>query len=157
MNRNLMKTFVASREDIKHAWYMVDATDLVLGRMSVVIANYLRGKNKIYFTPNADCGDHVVVVNARKVALTGNKESKRFYWHTGHIGGIKYRTMKHMRTETPERIIENSVRRMISRNPLGRVVMKKLHVYGDASHPHGGQNPILLDIKSMGRKNFRQN
>ncbi|MDR2077607.1 MAG: 50S ribosomal protein L13 [Rickettsiales bacterium] len=155
MARNLMKTFVARADDIKQNWYVVDASDLILGRMAVVIADYLRGKNRVYFTPNRDCGSHIIVVNAEKVVLTGDKEMKRFYWHTGHIGGIKFKTMGQFRAEKPERIIENSVRRMIARNSLGRTVMKKLHVYAGNSHPHGGQNPIELDLRSMSRKNFK--
>jgi large subunit ribosomal protein L13 len=155
MARNLMKTFVARAEDVEHSWYIIDASDLILGRMAVIVANYLRGKNRVYFTPNRDCGSHVVVVNAEKVVLTGDKEAKRFYWHTGHIGGIKFRTMKQLRAKTPERIIENSIRRMIARNSLGRTVMKKLHVYAGNSHPHAGQNPTALDLKSMDRKNFK--
>jgi large subunit ribosomal protein L13 len=157
MARNVMKTFSARAEDVEERkWYVVDAEGLVLGRMAAIIANYLRGKDKVYFTPHMDCGSHVIVINASKVVLTGGKELKRLYWHTGHIGGIKFRTMKQMRTETPERIIENSVRRMISRNPLGREIMKKLHVYANGSHPHEGQNPGVLDIGSINRKNVRK-
>lgn len=157
MNKNIMKTFSATPKDIERKWYIVDATDLVLGRMSVIIANYLRGKHKSYYTPNMDCGDNIIVINAEKIWLTGDKESKRFYWHTGYPGGIKYRTMKQMRIETPERIIENSVRRMISRNPLGRAMIKKLYVYSGSSHPHEGQQPIVLDIKTMNNKNSKRN
>jgi large subunit ribosomal protein L13 len=156
MTRNLVKTFATRAEDIERNWYVVDASDLILGRMSVIIANYLRGKNKAYFMPNRDCGSHIIVINAEKVALTGNKETKRFYWHTGHIGGIKFRTMKQLRSERPERIIENSVHRMIARNTLGRIIMRKLHVYAGNSHPHAGQSPMELDLKSMNRKNFKK-
>ena len=156
MTKNIMKTFSASPSDITRKWYIVDAENLILGRMSVIIADYLRGKHKAYYTPNMDCGDYIIVINADKVALTGNKESKRFYWHTGYPGGIKYRTMKQMRKETPERIIENSVRRMIGRNSLGRGVMKKLHVYSGSNHPHTAQNPEFLDVKSMNNKNTKR-
>ncbi|MDR3079029.1 MAG: 50S ribosomal protein L13 [Rickettsiales bacterium] len=151
-----MKTFSVTPEEIERKWYLVDAAGLVLGRMAAIVANYLRGKGKVYFTPHMDCGDHIVVVNAEKVVLTGGKELKRFYWHTGHIGGIKFRTMKKMRAETPERIIQNAVRRMITRSPLGRAVMGKLHVYGGSYHPHEGQRPEKLDIGAMSRKNSRK-
>ncbi|MDR1494850.1 MAG: 50S ribosomal protein L13 [Rickettsiales bacterium] len=151
-----MKTFSATPEDIERKWYIVDASGLILGRMAAILANLLRGKGKVYFTPNMDCGDHIVVINAGQVVLTGSKELKRFYWHTGHIGGIKFRTMEKMRIETPERIIENAVRRMVARNPLGRSVMKKLHIYRENFHPHEGQEPEKLDIRVMSRKNFRK-
>lgn len=157
MNKNVMKTFSATPKDIERKWYIVDATDLVLGRMSVIIANYLRGKHKAYYTPNMDCGDNIIVINAEKIWLTGNKDAKRFYWHTGYPGGIKHRTIKQMRVETPEKIIENSVRRMITRNPLGRTMIKKLYVYSGSSHPHEGQQPITLDIKIMNNKNSKRN
>ncbi|MDR1425479.1 MAG: 50S ribosomal protein L13 [Rickettsiales bacterium] len=156
MLNNTNRTFSATPKSIEQRWYLIDATGLVLGRMAAIIANYLRGKGKVYFTPNLDCGDHVVVINTKNVVLTGGKELKRFYWHTGHIGGIKYKTMKNMRLETPERIVENAVCRMITRNPLGRSVMRKLHVYGGDSHPHEGQRPETLDLRTMNRKNFRE-
>lgn len=154
---NIMKTFSASPRDVERRWYLVDATDLVLGRMSVILADYLRGKHKPYFTPSMDCGDHIVVINAEKVYMTGNKSVKRFYWHTGYPGGIKFRTMKQMIAETPERIIENSVRRMMSRNPLGREVIRKLHVYRGAEHPHEAQKPEILDLRAMSSKNAKRN
>lgn len=158
MSKNIMKTFSATPKDIERKWYVVDATDLVLGRMSAIIANYLRGKHKAYFTPNMDCGDYIVVVNAEKIYLTGKKEDvKRFYWHTGYMGGIKFRNMKKMREETPERIIENSISRMIGRTPLGRKVLRKLYIYAGENHPHAGQAPEVLDIKSMNEKNSKRN
>lgn len=158
MSKNIMKTFSATPKDIKRKWYVVDATDLVLGRMSAVIANYLRGKNKPYYTPTMDCGDYIIVINADKVFLSGTKDdTKRFYWHTGYMGGIKFRTMGKLREDHPERIIENSVRRMITRSPLGREVLKKLYVYSGNKHPHAGQNPEVLDIRSMSEKNSKRN
>ncbi|MDR2777690.1 MAG: 50S ribosomal protein L13 [Rickettsiales bacterium] len=156
MVRSIVRTFSATPDDVERKWYLVDASGLVLGRMAVVVANYLRGKGKVYFTPNIDCGDHIVIINARNVVLTGSKELKRFYWHTGHIGGIKFRTMRSMRADTPERIVTNAVRRMITRSPLGRSVMRKLHVYAGSSHPHEGQKPETLDIRTMSRKNSRK-
>ena len=157
MTRNIMKTFSATPKDITRKWYVIDATDLILGRMSVVIADYLRGKHKAYYTPNMDCGDYIIVINADKIALTGHKDLERFYWHTGYMGGIKYRTKGKMLKETPERLIENSVRRMISRNSLGRTVMKKLFVYNGSEHPHAAQKPEVLDVKSMNNKNSKRN
>lgn len=158
MSKNIMKTFSATPKDIKRKWYVVDATDLVLGRMSAIVANILRGKNKAYYTPTMDCGDYVIITNADKVFLSGSKnEVKRFYWYTGYIGGMKFRTMKKMREEHPERIVENSIRRMISRTPLGREVLKKLYVYSGNEHPHAGQNPEVLDIRSMSDKNSKRN
>ncbi len=153
-----MNTFVATPKTIERKWYVVDAADLVLGRMSSIIANYLRGKHKAYYTPNMDCGDYIIVINAEKVFLTGNKEDvKRFYWHTGYVGGIKHRTMKKMRAETPDRIIRNSVTRMMSRNPLNRAVLNKLYIYAGSQHPHEAQKPEVLDIRSMNPKNSKRN
>ena len=158
MSKNIMKTFSATPKDIERKWYVVDATDLVLGRMSSIIANYIRGKHKPTYTPTMDCGDYVIVINADKVFLSGAKEEvKRFYWHTGYIGGIKHRTMKQMRQETPDRIIRNSVKRMITRSPLGREVLKKLFIYACSEHPPAGQKPEVLDIKSMNSKNSKRN
>jgi large subunit ribosomal protein L13 len=156
MTKNIMKTFSATPKDVVRKWYVVDATDLILGRMSVVIADYLRGKRKVYFTPNIDCGDYVIVINAEKVALTGNKGIERFYWYTGYIGGIKFRTKKQLLEKTPERLIENSVKRMITRSPLGRDIMGKLFVYAGKDHPHSAQKPEVLDIKAMSSKNSKR-
>ena len=157
MTSDIMKTFSATPKEITRKWYVIDAPDLILGRMSVVIADYLRGKHKAYYTPNMDCGDYIIVINADKIALTGHKDLERFYWHTGYMGGIKYRTKGKMLKETPERLIENSVRRMISRNSLGRTVMKKLFVYNGSEHPHAAQKPEVLDVKSMNNKNSKRN
>ena len=119
----------------------------------------MRGKHKATFTPNLDCGDHVVVINAEKVKLTGKKYAdKTYYWHTGHPGGIKERTARQiMEGKFPERILEESVSRMISRGPLQRDIMVKLHLYCGAEHKHQGQNPQVLDIASMNRKNKKTN
>ncbi|CAO5678761.1 MAG: 50S ribosomal protein L13 [Holosporales bacterium] len=152
-----MQTKSMRAEDVKHGWVLVDAQDLILGRLAVVIANHLRGKNKACYTPHVDCGDHVVVINAEKVFLTGNKlEDKKFYWHTGYPGGIKERTMKQLLTgRFPERVIEKAVERMVPRGPLGRQIMKKLRVYAGSEHPHAGQNPVVLDVAELNRKNKR--
>lgn len=152
-----MKTFSATVDTVEKKWFVIDATDLILGRMSALVANVLRGKGKTYFTPNVDCGDYVVIINAEKIGLTGNKEFKRKYWHTGYMGGVKFRTMKQLREDKPEIIIKDAVRRMISRGPLGRAIIKKLFVYAGNEHPHGGQKPELLDIKAMNVKNSKRN
>jgi len=152
-----MNTFSAKPSDIERKWYIIDAEDIVLGRMAAVIATRLRGKHKTIFTPHMDCGDNIIVINAEKVKLTGNKRAdKTYYWHTGHPGGIKSRTAgavldgKH-----PERVVEKAVERMISRNPLGRQQLKKLHVYAGSEHPHEAQQPEVLDVAAMNPKNKR--
>jgi len=152
-----MQTKSIKLAEVKPNWILIDATDLVLGRVSVIIANILRGKNKALYTPHVDCGDHVIVINAEKIHLTGNKlNDKKFYWHTGYPGGIKERTMKQILTSKhPERVIEKAVERMVPRGPLGRQIMKKLRVYPGAEHPHQAQNPQLLDVASLNSKNVR--
>ena len=141
--------------EVKKGWVVVDADGLVLGRLAAIIANRLRGKHKPQFTPHVDCGDHVVVVNARKVKVTGQKaEQSVFHWHTGYPGGIKGRTMRErLEGKYPERVIEKAVERMITRGPLGRRQMDNLHVYAGAEHPHAGQQPVTLDVGAMNRKN----
>ncbi len=150
-----MKTFSATPGDIERGWCVIDADGLVLGRLAAIVANRLRGKHKPMFTPHMDCGDHVVIVNAEKVVLTGKKrEQKVYYRHTGHPGGIKEsRPAAILEGRFPERVIEAAVRRMVPSGPLGRDVLRKLHVYGGAEHPHQGQQPQPLDIAAMSRKN----
>jgi large subunit ribosomal protein L13 len=152
-----MKTFSAKPSDIEKKWILIDADGLVLGRLASIIAMRLRGKHKPSFTPHMDCGDNVIVINCEKVQLTGRKlTDKRFYWHTGHPGGIKDRTMGQLLSgRFPERVIEKAVERMITRGPLGRQQMKNLRVYKGASHPHEAQQPEVLDVKSMNSKNSR--
>jgi large subunit ribosomal protein L13 len=142
--------------EVKKAWVVVDAEGLVLGRLASIIANRLRGKHKPQFTPHVDCGDHVIVVNAQKVHVTGQKaEQKVFYWHTGYPGGIKERTVRErLEGKYPERVVEKAVERMITRGPLGRAQMKNLHVYAGPEHPHAGQQPEVLDVAAMNRKNI---
>jgi large subunit ribosomal protein L13 len=141
--------------EVSKAWVVIDADGLVLGRLAAVIANRLRGKHKPQFTPHVDCGDHVVVVNAEKVRVTGNKaEQSVFYWHTGYPGGIKGRTVRQrIEGKHPGSVVEKAVERMITRGPLGRQQMKNLHVYAGPEHPHAGQAPAPLDIAAMNRKN----
>jgi large subunit ribosomal protein L13 len=157
MDLKTMKTYSMKASEIDKKWHIVDATDLVLGRMSSIIANYLRGKHKPAFTPHMDCGDYVVVINAEKIQLTGNKiKDKKFYWHTGYPGGIKERTMGQLLSgKHPERVVVKAVERMITRGPLGRQQMSNLKVYAGASHPHEAQNPQALDVASMNPKNKR--
>ncbi|MDP2194036.1 MAG: 50S ribosomal protein L13 [Alphaproteobacteria bacterium] len=153
-----MQTKSIRKEDVKRKWILIDAQDLVLGRLAVVAATILRGKNKPSYTPHVDCGDHVVIINAEKVFLTGNKLSdKIFYWHTGYAGGIKQRTMKEILTgKHPERVIEKAIERMVPRGPLGRQVLKKLRVYPGSEHPHTAQNPEILDVAGLNPKNAKR-
>tara|TARA_R110002167_G_scaffold259078_4_gene465589 strand:- start:384 stop:848 length:465 start_codon:yes stop_codon:yes gene_type:complete len=152
-----MKTFSAKPSDIERKWFVIDADGLVLGRLAAIVATRLRGKHKPYFTPHMDCGDHIVVINAEKVRLTGNKlAQKTYYRHTGYPGGIKGVTAgKVLDGRHPERVIEKAVERMISKGPLGREVMGKLRVYAGEAHPHEAQQPEMLDIAAMNPKNKR--
>lgn len=152
-----MKTYSMKASEIDKKWHVVDATDLVLGRLSSIIAMYLRGKHKPTFTPHMDCGDNIIVVNAEKVRLTGNKlKDKKFYWHTGHPGGIKERTIGQLLGgKYPERVIYKAVERMITRGPLGRQQMGGLKIYAGPTHPHEAQNPQVLDVAKMNPKNKR--
>ena len=152
-----MKTYSAKPSDIERKWYVVDAEGLVLGRMAAVIATRLRGKHKTIYTPHMDCGDNVIVINAEKVKLTGNKRAdKTYYWHTGYPGGIKSRTAGSiLNGNHPERVVEKAVERMVSRNSLGRKQMTKLHVYAGCEHPHDAQQPEVLNVAAMNSKNKR--
>ncbi len=140
-----MKTQFARKGDIDRKWYVVDAEDAVLGRLAVKIATYLRGKNKPVFTPNVDTGDFIIVINADKVRLTGNKQTDKIYYHhSGYIGGIKAKSAKDVLQESPEKIIEQAVWGMLPKNRLGRTMIKKLKVYRGAEHPHKAQSPEIL-------------
>lgn len=142
-----MKTFVAKESEIERKWYLVDAQDKVLGRLATQIAVRLRGKHKPIFTPHVDTGDFVVVVNAEKVALTGQKWDKKIYYHhTGYIGGLKEIVAKKLREKKPEDILRFAVRRMLPRNVLGRRQLKKLKIYIGPDHPHEAQKPEKLEI-----------
>ena len=150
-----MKTYSAKPQDVTRGWYLIDADGLVLGRLAALVADRLRGKHKAIYTPHVDCGDHIVVVNAEKVALTGNKRAeKTYYRHTGHPGGIKQRTAAQiLESARPEQLIEKAVERMLPKNVLGRQQLKKLHVYSGPEHPHQGQTPEDLDLVARNRKN----
>ncbi|MBI5074807.1 MAG: 50S ribosomal protein L13 [Nitrospirae bacterium] len=140
-----MKTQFAKKGDVERKWYVVDAKDAVLGRLATKIAVQLRGKNKPVFTPNVDTGDFIIVVNADKVRLTGNKVTdKVYYHHSGYVGGIKAETAKEMFEKHPERIIEKAVWGMLPKNTLGKQMLKKLKVYRGAEHPHKAQAPEIL-------------
>ena len=150
-----MKTFSATPKDVERGWYVIDADGLVLGRLAALVAGRLRGKHKPIYTPSLDCGDHVVVINAEKVALTGNKRrDKTYYWHTGYPGGIKERTAdKILSGPHSERVVEKAVQRMLPRGALAREQLRKLHVYSGAEHPHHGQTPEAIDLAALNRKN----
>ncbi|MEE8393756.1 MAG: 50S ribosomal protein L13 [Rhodospirillales bacterium] len=152
-----MKTYSAKPSEIEKKWYVIDADGVVLGRLSALIASRLRGKHKPIYTPHIDCGDNIIVINAEKVRLTGRKRSdKVFHWHTGYPGGIKGRTMGAILDgDHPERVLAKAVERMISRNPLGRQQLRKLHVYAGTEHPHQAQKPEVLDVAAMNPKNKR--
>ncbi|PPR30144.1 MAG: 50S ribosomal protein L13 [Alphaproteobacteria bacterium MarineAlpha9_Bin2] len=152
-----MKTYVARPSEVVRKWYLVDATNLVLGRLAVILANYVRGKHKAIFTPNIDCGDNVVVVNAEKIKITGNKLNDHLhYWHTGYPGGIKSRSYSDtLEGKNPHKVIQLAVKRMVPKGPLGKQQLTKLHVYSGDKHPHEAQNPELIDLGIMNRKNKR--
>ena len=144
-------------QDVQKQWLLIDATDLVVGRLASIIANRLRGKHKPSYTPHVDCGDNVVVINAEKVKYTGNKlEDKIFYWHTGYAGCIKERSMRQiLESKQPERVLIKAVERMVPRGPLGRQIMRALKVYAGNKHPHEAQAPQILDVAAMNAKNKR--
>ena len=152
-----MKTYTAKPAEIEKKWILIDAEGVVLGRLATIVASRLRGKHKPTFTPHMDMGDNVIVINAEKVQMTGNKRAdKRYYWHTGYPGGIKFRTAAQVLDGNhPERVVEKAIERMITRNRLGRVQMTNLRVYTGAAHPHEAQQPTVLDVASMNPKNTR--
>ncbi|MEH3105943.1 MAG: 50S ribosomal protein L13 [Sphingomonas fennica] len=152
----LMKTTkVATPSTVEKKWHLIDADGLVVGRVATLIANILRGKHKPSFTPNIDCGDNVIVINADKVRFTGRKaQQKVYYKHTGYAGGIKGITAaKVLESRFPERVLEKAVERMIPRGPLGRQQMRNLRLFSGAEHDHAAQNPEVLDVAALNRKN----
>jgi len=147
MELNNMRTWTYSPGSVTREWYIIDANDLVLGRLATRTATILRGKHRPRYTPHADCGDHVIVINAAKVRVTGRKEAqKTYYRHSGFAGGIKSITLEKQRERFPERIIELAVKGMLPKNPLGRAMFKKLKVYAGAEHPHTAQQPKTLSL-----------
>ncbi len=142
-----MKTRFAKKGDVERKWYVVDATDKILGRLASRIATYLRGKHKPQFTPNVDTGDFIVVINAEKVKLTGKKLDKKIYYHhTGYPGGLKAETARSRLQRKPEQVIMDAVWGMLPKNRLGRKLLKKLKVYRGPEHPHSAQNPEPLEL-----------
>lgn len=142
-----MRTYTPKADEIERKWWVVDAADKPLGRLSTEIARILRGKHKPMYTPHLDTGDHVIVVNAGQVRLTGRKpEQKTYFRHSGYMGGEKLIPFKRMIETHPERVIQLAVKGMLPKNNLGRQMRKKLRVYGGSEHPHQGQNPETLDL-----------
>ncbi|MCH2546471.1 MAG: 50S ribosomal protein L13 [Alphaproteobacteria bacterium] len=153
-----MKTYSAKPADIENNWWVIDAEDVILGRLSSEVAKMLRGKHKPMFTPHMDCGDHVIIVNADKVKLTGKKRTnKTYYWHTGYPGGLKERTAdKILDGRFPERVMQKAIERMMPKeSPLARQQLRKLHVYAGNEHPHEAQKPQVLDYAARNPKNKR--
>lgn len=152
-----MGTYTAKPEDIKRDWWIIDAEDIVLGRLASQAAIMLRGKHKPIFSTNLDCGDHIVVVNADKIKIKGKKlTDKKYYWHTGYPGGIKETTPeKLLAGDNPERVVKKAIERMIPKGPMGRQQLTKLKVYAGTEHPHEAQQPKVFDIAAKNEKNKR--
>jgi large subunit ribosomal protein L13 len=144
-----MSTFLAKQGEVKQGWHLVDATDQVVGRLAVKIANILRGKHRPEYTPHQDTGEFVIVINVEKIKFTGNKwDQQKYEWYTGYPGGLKQITAKELLQKHPERILELAVKRMMARNRLARQQIKKLKIYAGPSHPHQAQQPQVLDVNS---------
>ena len=142
-----MKTYSAKPKDISREWFVIDATDKVLGRLATECARRLRGKHKPEYTPHIDIGDHIVVVNAEKIRVTGTKmDDKIYHRHTGYPGGVRSIVLKDLLAKQPERVVEKAVKGMLPKNPLGRAMFKKLHVYAGATHKHEAQQPTPLEV-----------
>jgi large subunit ribosomal protein L13 len=142
-----MSTWTVRPGDIERKWYIVDANNLILGRLATRIATVLRGKHRPQYTPHVDCGDHVIVINAEKIRVTGNKENDKIYYrHSGYAGGLKSITLEKQREKHPERIIEAAVKGMMPKGPLGRSMLKKLKVYAGEDHPHTAQQPEAIKL-----------
>jgi len=149
-----MRTYTATPKDIAHDWYLVDAEGMVLGRLATEVARIIRGKHKPMFTPHMDTGDHVIVINASKVRVTGRKaEQKRYFRHTGYMGHERFTPFATMLEKHPERVIERAVHGMLPKNALGRQKLRlKLRVYANGDHPHAAQQPVVLNLKQRGSK-----
>lgn len=145
---NNNKSYMAKPGEVESKWYVVDATDMVLGRLASQVAAILKGKNKPEYTPHVDCGDHVIVINCAKVALTGKKLEQKYYrYHTGYIGGLKEVQYKKLMNEKPEFAVYKAVKGMLPKNSLGRDMLKKLRVYAGSEHDHQAQRPVALELK----------
>lgn len=147
-----MKTFTPKPADLTHDWYIVDATDIVLGRLATQVATLLRGKNKPTFAPHADSGNHVIVINAAKVAITGNKLSKELYMHSGRPGGLRSDTYAELLEKNPDRIIREAVKGMLPKNKLSKVQMDRLRIFAGAEHPHTPQKPQSFEITQVSQQ-----
>lgn len=152
------RTYSAKPTEVEAKWWIIDAEDLVLGRMAVIVADRLRGKHKPMYTPNIDCGDHIVIINAEKVYLTGNKRAdKTYYRHTGYPGGIKSRTAGDiLEGEHSDRVVRKAIERMMPKTKMGRAQIRKLKVYAGTEHPHEAQQPESIDVASLNSKNKRK-
>ena len=143
-----MKSYMQKSETVERKWYVIDATDVPLGRLASRAAHILRGKHKVTYTPHIDCGDNVIIINAEKVKLTGNKEEKKMYYnHSMYPGGLRERTAKVMRERYPEEMVERAVKGMLPHNRLGRQMYRKLFVYKGSEHPHMAQKPEVMEVK----------
>jgi len=143
-----MKTFMANPDKIDRKWFVVDAKGATLGRLASEVASVLRGKNKPEFTPHADCGDYVIVINAAQVKVTGKKlDQKIYYNHSEYVGGMRETTLRELLAKKPERVVELAVKGMLPKGPLGRDMYRKLHVYAGESHGHQAQKPVVMEIK----------
>ena len=143
-----MKSYMQKKETVERKWYVLDATDVVLGRLASKVATILKGKNKATFTPHIDCGDYVIIVNASKVKLTGNKLDKKLYYnHSGYVGGLRVRKAEEMISKYPVEMVERAIKGMLPNGRLGRAMYKKLFVYADGDHKHMAQKPEVLEIK----------
>lgn len=143
-----MKSYMQTKETVKRNWYVIDATDIPLGRVASKAAHILRGKHKATYTPHIDCGDNVIIINCEKVKLTGNKEEKKMYYnHSMYPGGLRERTAKVMREKYPVEMVERAVKGMLPHNRLGRQMYKKLFVYTGSEHPHIAQKPEVMEVK----------
>ncbi len=143
-----MKSYLAKAETVERKWYVIDATGHTLGRLSSEMATVLRGKNKPIYTPHVDTGDYIIVINAEKIKVTGNKmEQKIYYNHSGYVGGLKETKLSEMLVKKPTEVIMLAVKGMLPKGPLGRQMLKKLHVYAGSDHPHAAQNPEVLEVK----------
>lgn len=145
-----MSTYHPKSGDITRKWYVIDATDMILGRLAVIAANLVRGKGKPQYTPNVDCGDHVIIINADKVRVSGNKREREFrYRHSGYPGGLKAMTLGRSLELHPERVVEEAIKGMMPHNRLSRASAKKLHVFAGSEHPHAAQQPEPYEIKQV--------
>ncbi|EGG91997.1 MULTISPECIES: 50S ribosomal protein L13 [Lachnoanaerobaculum] len=143
-----MKTFMANPDKIDRKWYVVDAKGATLGRLASEVASVLRGKNKPEFTPHADCGDYVIVINAAEVKVTGKKlDQKIYYNHSEYVGGMRETTLRELLAKKPERVVELAIKGMLPKGPLGRDMYRKLHVYAGETHGHQAQKPVVMEIK----------